>query len=132
LLGRLSLHLRARLDELRARLEHASTRYGLREWPRELGVRRERLAALAERLERALVDGVHARRTRLAGCDDRLRALSPRRVLERGYCLVRLPDGTLPRTATALAVGDAVTIEFARGEADARVEAVREGDQHGG
>lgn len=132
LVGRLSLHLRSRLDELRARLEHASTRYGLREWPREIVARRERLSALAGRLERALVEGVHARRTRLAGCDDRLRALSPRRVLERGYCLVRLPDGTLPRTATALTVGEAVTIEFARGEADARVEAVRGGDQHGG
>ncbi|MBI3540365.1 MAG: exodeoxyribonuclease VII large subunit, partial [Candidatus Eisenbacteria bacterium] len=68
-----------------------------------------------------------ARRLRLAGHDDRLRALSPRRVMERGYCLVRRPDGTLLRVAAELAVNDPVTIEFARGEADARVESVRPG-----
>ncbi|MFI5371013.1 MAG: exodeoxyribonuclease VII large subunit [Candidatus Eisenbacteria bacterium] len=132
LVGRLALQVRSRLDALRARVTHARTRYGLREWPRELAARRHELDVLAARLQRTLVDAVHSRRTRLAGCDDRLRALSPRRVLERGYCLVRLPDGRLQRTATGLGVGDPLTIEFARGEADARVEAVRRGDEHGG
>ena len=48
--------------------------------------------------------------------------------MERGYCLARRPDGTLLRAAAELAVGDAMTVEFARGEADARVEAVRHGE----
>jgi len=132
LAARLGSHLSARLGQLRERLEHARTRYGLREWPRELAARRERVTALSPRLEAATVAMVLRNRTRLAGCDDRLRALSPRRVLDRGYCLARLPDGRLLRTAAGLAVGDPLTIEFARGEADARVEAVRRGDQDGG
>jgi exonuclease VII large subunit len=52
-------------------------------------------------------------------------------VLERGYCLVRAPDGTFIRAAGALAVGEMLTIEFARGEADARVERVRPGGTDG-
>jgi exodeoxyribonuclease VII large subunit len=74
---------------------------------------------------------MHARRARLEGHAGRLRALSPRAVLERGYCLTRMPDGRLVRAAAGLAAGDAVIIEFARGEADARIEAVRQGGTDG-
>jgi exonuclease VII large subunit len=51
--------------------------------------------------------------------------------MERGYCLVRAPDGSLLRAAEGLAAGDRITVEFARGEADARVEQVRRGGAHG-
>jgi len=85
-----------------------------------------------QRLTTAAVGVVHASRIRLAGYQDRLRALSPRLVMERGYCLVRRPDGTLLRVATELSVGDAITVEFARGEADARVETVREREDDAG
>jgi exodeoxyribonuclease VII large subunit len=72
-----------------------------------------------------------SRRTRALALADRLRALSPRLVLERGYCLVRRPDGTFVRAAATLAVGESLTIEFARGEADARVEQTRPGGKDG-
>jgi exodeoxyribonuclease VII large subunit len=126
-LERLRMRVRDLLGAARERLESARSRYGLREWPRMLAARHEEVAAHADRLTAAAVAAAHARRIRLAGYQDRLRALSPRRVLERGYCLVRRPDGTLLRVASELVVGDPVTMEFARGEADARVEAVREG-----
>jgi len=58
-------------------------------------------------------------------------ALSPRLVMERGYCLVRGQDGRLLRAAAGLSVGDPITVEFARGEAAARIEQVRTGDEHG-
>lgn len=128
LLERLALRLRDALAAARERLAAVQTRYGLREWPRTLTERREHVAAIVERLTTAAVETMHARRIRLAGYGDRLRALSPRLVMERGYCLVRRPDGTLLRVAAELASGDPITVEFARGEADARVEAVRPGD----
>jgi exodeoxyribonuclease VII large subunit len=93
--------------------------------------RRDALGALRERLIATLVPQVLAQRRRLAAFEDRLRALSPRLVLERGYCLARMPDGTLLRAADSLVVGDDVTLEFARGEADARVTGVRPGGAHG-
>ena len=127
LLERLAVRVREFLATARGRLESARSRYGLREWPRTLVERRLDLETQGERLTAAAVATVHAGRIRLSGYSDRLRALSPRSVMERGYCLVRRPDGTLLRVATQLRVGDPVTVEFARGEADARVEAVREG-----
>ncbi len=124
--------LRGALDAARARLGAVTSRYGLREWPRVLADRRVGVGEARERLTRAIVERVHTQRHRLTAYGDRLRALSPRAVMERGYCLVKGPQGDLLRAAEALAIGDAVTIEFARGEADARVEAVRRGGTHGG
>src|ERR1051326_1399980 len=64
---------------------------------------------------------------------DRLRALSPKLVLERGYALVRGPGGTLVRSAEVLAQGARVTLEFVRGEADATVTTIRtDGTDKGG
>ena len=64
--------------------------------------------------------------------EDRLLALSPRAVLERGFALVRGEGGALVRGAATLAPGQTVTIEFARGEADAVVETIRKGGAHAG
>ncbi len=122
---RMRAAIRARLRAAAEWLRGVTQRYGLREWPRSLATRRDSVAALRERLTGGVVDAIHARRTRLGACADRLRALSPRLVLERGFCIVRGADGSLLRTASKLAVGDLMSVEFARGEADARVETVR-------
>lgn len=127
LLERLQARARDVLAAARRRLGAVETRYGLREWPRTLAARRGDVGTSLERLAAAVAALTRARRDRVTGFQDRLRALSPRLVLERGYCLVRRPDGTLLRAADGLAVGDSITIELARGEADARVEAVRPG-----
>ncbi len=132
LLERGTRALRGALERTRQRLAAAASRYGLREWPRSLAEQRRRLTDAREQLTTAVVARLHLQRTRLAGYGDRLRALSPRAVMERGYCLVKGPEGRLMRGAVALSVGDAVTIEFARGEADARIEAVRRGGTDGG
>jgi exodeoxyribonuclease VII large subunit len=126
-LARLGTALAGRLDRSRDRLRGLVQRYGLREWPRTIARRREQAALTLGRLTAALVEPMNARRTRLVGYGDRLRALSPRLVLERGYCLARGPDGTLVRSTDGLAVGARLELEFARGAVDARVEAVRPG-----
>jgi exodeoxyribonuclease VII large subunit len=121
-----------RLRVARRRLEGAASAYGLREFPRRLGEWRVEIRVDRQRLERAVAERLATRRRSIATCEARLGALSPRRVLERGYCLVRRPDGTLLRAATSLAAGDPIRVEFARGDADARVERVRAGEEHGG
>jgi exodeoxyribonuclease VII large subunit len=125
--ARLAAALGGRLERARDRLTALAQRYGLREWPREIGRRRDQARAAREQLGAALIERMNVRRTRLVGYGDRLRALSPRLVLERGYCLARQPDGTLVRNAQGLTVGGRLKLEFARGEADARIEAVRPG-----
>ena len=126
-LARLEAALAGRLDRSRDRLRELLQRYGLREWPRAIGQRREQAALILGRLTAALVEPMNARRTRLVGYGDRLRALSPRLVLERGYCLARGPDGSLVRSTEGLAVGERLELEFARGQVDARIEVVRPG-----
>ena len=138
--------LRQRIDELseriasavtftlrrsRQRLHEATQRYGLREWPRELRLRRDRLTSTRARLDECVLRTVEERRRRLDGYGHRLRALSPRLVLERGFCIVRRADGSLVRNAGTIATGDRVSLEFARGEADARIETIRSRGTHG-
>jgi exodeoxyribonuclease VII large subunit len=50
-------------------------------------------------------------------------ALSPARVLERGYAVVRQADGSVVRVAASVAAGAAVDIEVADGRFRARAEA---------
>jgi len=131
LMERLHDAVRSMIERARQRLEHIASRYGLREWPRLLGTRRGELDDLREQLVTAAVQSVLAHRARALALADRLRALSPRLVLERGYCLVYRPDGTFVRAAAALAMGESLTIEFARGKADVRVEQTRPGGKDG-
>ena len=130
-IARLALAARRVQRAAADRLQALRLRYGLREWPRALAERRTRCADLSARLAAAFAGGLDVRRTRLVGFDHRLRALSPRLVLERGFCIVRAADGRLVRAAATLARGERVAIEFARGDADARIEAVRPGGEHG-
>jgi exodeoxyribonuclease VII large subunit len=81
----------------------------------------QRLAHARERLRRAPALLVERRRAALAQVGGRLRALSPRSTLERGYAIVRR-EGELVRSAGAVSPGDQVAVEVADGSFGARVE----------
>lgn len=61
---------------------------------------------------------------RLAGARRHLDALSPARVLERGYAVVRTADGSVVRGADQLRTGDVLEVQLARGAAGAVVHEV--------
>ena len=108
------------LDELTQRLERA--RAGLARGVRRTVERqRERLRLDGERLRRAPLLLVERRRAGIERAAARLRALSPRATLGRGYAIVR-KDGALVRAAAAVAAGDRVDVEVAEGTFAARVE----------
>jgi exodeoxyribonuclease VII large subunit len=97
----------------------------------ELGRRRTRDAQVAlQARERSVVTAAthHLRRatTRLDGMETTLRALDPRRVLERGYSITRAADGQTVRRAADAAVGDELVTELASGRIASRVERVEE------
>lgn len=127
-LGRVA---RDTLGRVRDGLEALLTRYGLRRWPEALADRRRDVAALAGKLGALGPALVAERRRRLGGLGDRLRALGPQAVLERGYCLARRADGSLVLEAARLAVGESLALQFARGEAGARVERIQPGEADG-
>jgi exodeoxyribonuclease VII large subunit len=109
---RLQLH-HQRLDEMleRMRRVHGPRIASLRA---HLGSRQELMRA---RLEQ----GMHRAQERLQRNAALLGSFSPQSTLDRGYAIVQTADGAVARDATALAVGDAVTIRLARGAAGATV-----------
>jgi exodeoxyribonuclease VII large subunit len=108
-LGELLEHL----DRDRGRLARAAQR--------TLGRERDRLALVHERLRRAPSLAVERKRAALAQSAARLRALSPKKTLARGYAIVRTDTGVV-RSPAAVRPGQPLRVEVAEGEFGARVE----------
>ena len=108
------------LDKLGARLSALQPAHRLRE-------RRARLDALHALLCERAQKAIAIRRLRLHGIADRLRALSPENVLERGYALVTTREGRLLKSARSVARGDSVFIRLRDGEIGADVTEVKHG-----
>jgi exodeoxyribonuclease VII large subunit len=85
---------------------------------------RERLTQTRGRLQRAPLLLVERKRARLAGAYGRLRALSPRATLERGYAIIRVGD-RIVRAAADVNPGARVGVELGEGGFDATVEEIR-------
>ena len=112
-----------------ARLHHTQlTRVAARLSPRLLQARltrgRELVTTFSERAKRARRIYLDRRSQRLQGAWQLLNAYSYRKVLERGFALVRDGDGHPLRSAAAVASGMRLDIEFA----DGRVAAVADGE----
>lgn len=77
---------------------------------------------LGLRLHRAAARGLTDEGRQLERLAQLLRSLSPDRPLERGFARVHRIDGTLVRSAAALAPGEPVSLRFADGAAGAVVD----------
>ena len=84
-----------------------------------------RLAGVTPRLRPALELGVREVRARLEKAAAQLAAYSPYGVLERGYSLTTLPDGSVVRDAASLSEGAELRTRFARGFATSVVSSAR-------
>ncbi len=104
----------------RARLEMLSAHWALRQPEKLLDEKRLVLDGLSQRVLQAQQTRLERGRQRLSLTAGKLSALSPLGVLERGYSIV-LHGGSPVRRADTLAVGDELTLRFAKGEVQARV-----------
>ncbi|UCC69360.1 MAG: exodeoxyribonuclease VII large subunit [Armatimonadota bacterium] len=68
---------------------------------------------------------------RLLRASEKLKALSPKAVLERGYSITRLLDGSVVRTVRQLTVGGAVEVVLSEGSAEVRIRELRPPDRAG-
>jgi exodeoxyribonuclease VII large subunit len=102
-----------RLDRSRAGLERGTRRSLERE--------RRRLDGTHERLARAPRLLLERRRAKVEQSAGRLRALSPKATLERGYAIVRAGE-QIVRSGGAVQPGERVDVELAEGGFGARVE----------
>jgi len=90
---------------------------------RTLQILRQRIDEIAERMARGMVQCYRWSRQRARAAEERLEALSPLAVLERGYSIVWSSDGKVVRAAEQVEVGDALQVRLARGRLTVRVEA---------
>ena len=115
--GTLSRRLRSATNQLK----NAESRLSRGNPAVRLGTDRRRLERLGSRLERASALVLSARQRRSEAATHRLEALSPLRVLDRGYALVYGPGGHLLRAAAAVQPGDRLTARLAEGRLQAEV-----------
>ena len=111
------------LAELTARLERSRTALatGAR---RALERERRRLDVSRDHLRRAPLLLVERRRAAVEHSAGRLRALSPRATLDRGYAIVRTA-GSIVRSSSEIATGTQVDVELGTGGFGATVEDTR-------
>ena len=93
---------------------------------RRLEIGRSDLARAAESLPALAATAIGIKRAEYGQQAAALSALSPYATLERGYSIVRGPDGAVLRDASKVRSGDRVGVRLQRGELDARVETVRD------
>jgi len=111
--------LSQRLDVLRAKRVLADPSASIDNRRIELDHMRERLGAAAER-------DFAAKRQSFVKLAASLDAMSPLRVLSRGYSITTGKSGRAVRRAAELAPGDIVRVRFAEGRADCVVETIEE------
>ncbi len=79
------------------------------------------LAAVRARAEQAVDRRLGEASAHLSRLATALRALSPQATLDRGYAVVRLPDGTVLRRRNQVRLGDRLDVRLAEGQVAAEV-----------
>ncbi|MFP4056666.1 MAG: exodeoxyribonuclease VII large subunit [Candidatus Brocadiia bacterium] len=120
---RLAAALRGRIELARARLDHLRASYGFRAPLETVRLHEQRLDELAAAATLAIRRRLESAAERLATAGGRLEALSPLRVLERGYSITRRCEtGEIVRSACAVQPGHAVESVLHAGRLVSRVE----------
>jgi exodeoxyribonuclease VII large subunit len=105
---------------------HTSTAGLLRAHPRRrIADQRFALAGLERRLSRTGSQLLSTRRRALDGLASKLDALSPLKVIDRGYSLARTADGKLVHSCQDIDRGQLLTVTLRDGDLHARVEEVQ-------
>ncbi|HVJ65968.1 MAG TPA: exodeoxyribonuclease VII large subunit [Bdellovibrionota bacterium] len=106
--------LAQKIDHLQVRLFNAAPH-------KQLAACRDLLTRMQDRLRLSMLAVLEARQTRVKSLALVLDALSPLKVLDRGYSLVKTSEGTLVRSAAQLSSGDEISVEWAKDKIKARV-----------
>lgn len=108
-------YLQVELDETRLRLQHMSPDWRIRDSI-------QRLDELSERVLRACQNSIQLMRVRSKGLQNRLAALNPESVLDRGYAIVSRSDGAVVRSTRQVQPGVQVHVRVSDGKFSARVD----------
>jgi exodeoxyribonuclease VII large subunit len=116
-----------RVGRLRAELATVEVALSRAHPHRRIAAQKTTLANLAQQLQAAGQRMLARRREPLRAIEHKLEALSPRRVLDRGYSLTFGPDGHLLSDATKVTPGATVRVALQMGQLTASVSTVTAG-----
>ncbi|MCS7078467.1 MAG: exodeoxyribonuclease VII large subunit [Chloracidobacterium sp.] len=116
--------MRERLRAAERRLERAADRLHRCNWDLRFHTRRQATMELADKLATACWRRMAHERHHLAHVTAQLEALSPLRVLARGYAIVRHPDGRLIRSVADIQPEQMFHVRLADGELYGRAVAM--------
>ena len=119
---RVTTRMREALASRRRRLTDARRLVERRAPPARVAALRQRLDEDRRLIDRAVARLVPSRRQRLTGSHRRLEALSPLKVLGRGYAIVEGADGRVRASVSTLRPGERARLRMRDGRADVTVE----------
>ena len=117
--------MRKQLAALRERLEACQNRRVLTDPTAALDIRRMELDRCRERLVSAQERRLAKDRQHFVGLTASLEAMSPLRVLTRGYAIASDAKGGCVKSVSQLDSGDEISLRFADGSADCVVKDVQ-------
>lgn len=106
------------LDGMRQRLGRATP-------TRWIQSERQEIDAVQQRGQRALHHILQLRRAHLEGLHNRLNALNPKAILERGFALVLHEDGRLVRSVSEAQVGEVVAVQLRDGRFSTQIKQIQ-------
>ena len=118
--------LSRQIRSARVRLDTLSRSPALRSPTGYLEQREKNLEHLKTRLIAAQTQQLQRRRQRFVGCTAKLDAMSPLKVLTRGYSMVHNDDGTLLRSVSETQPGSKVRVTLSDGSLTAVVSEIKE------
>ena len=125
-IGSMESVLHRRIDSARQYLNVLRSTAALRDPGEQVKRKSEKLALLCQRLSAAQSALVERQNRQFISVTSKLDALSPMKVLTRGYSIVQKADGTVVRSAHDAAVGESIDISVSDGLISATVTQVKE------
>ncbi|WP_208601760.1 exodeoxyribonuclease VII large subunit [Parageobacillus thermantarcticus] len=130
LLERLQRHTERLFDKKRERLEQLRLKL-LRHHPAEqLSRMKEKHESLIKSLEKEMRSLVHHQQLRFTSLVSHLHALSPLKIMERGYSLVYNEKKELVKSVRQLQLGDTIQVRLQDGQIDCHVWGMEEKQLH--
>ena len=121
--------LQQRLKNARRHLDVLSASRALQSPDAYLRQRREALAVTTNRLAAAQTHSISLKKQKFVALTSKLDAMSPLKVLTRGYAMTQTEDGSLLKSVHSVSVGDSIKVSLQDGSVIAKVSDVKENGQ---
>ncbi len=113
------------IRDLKVRLEHVVTSSVFQNPEILIEEEFQRLDEISIQLNRNIKDLIRENKQRLESQEHRLRALSPKAVLKRGYSIVTDHEGEVIESVESVDVGDLLEVKMKDGDIDAEIKDVK-------